>query len=61
MQLVSSGLTYGQTGTRVSLGRIIRIDESVSLREMLLQAIDVRGEKPGFPPGLGRVLAERLG
>ena len=35
-------------------------DESVSLREMLLQAIDVRGEKPGFPPGLGRVLAQRL-
>ena len=35
-------------------------DESVSLREMLLQAIDVRGEKPGFPPALGRVLAERL-
>lgn len=36
-------------------------DESVSLREMLLQAIDVRGEKPGFPPGLGWLLAERLG
>lgn len=39
----------------------ILADEPVSLRELLLQAIDVRGEKPGFPPGLGRVLAERLG